>query len=90
MDPKPTEPNVVDKFNQLVRAIVTLGLTAGFCWLAFVKEIDSAVFATTYSIIVTFWFVQKQTETAAKDAAKQATNGSPPAPAQAVEPAKVP
>lgn len=58
----------IESFNQAVRAIVTLSLTAGFIWLAWTGEIDSGVFANTYGIIVTFWFVQRQAEKVAADA----------------------
>ena len=77
----PTEPeqSKVDSLDKAVRALVTLSLTAGFIWLAVMKDIDSGVFANTFGIVVTFWFVQRSAERAAAAAAKAASDATPSA-----------
>lgn len=56
MDP---QPGRVEKFNQAIRGTVTLILVLCFCYLAIIKEIDAGLFATTVTMVVSFWFATR-------------------------------
>jgi hypothetical protein len=49
----------VDKFNQLVRGIVTVGLAAGFIYGFVTKLIDPGLYANVFGIIIAFWFATR-------------------------------
>jgi ABC-type multidrug transport system permease subunit len=53
------ELSTIEKFRELVRAVLTASLTAGFVILTFEGKIDAAIFANTYGIIIAFLFGQK-------------------------------
>ena len=55
----------VEKFNQAVRGFLTLGLGAGFIWLAFIKEVGGDVYTNVFLVVIGFWF---------------GSRGAPPAP----------
>lgn len=47
----------IESFNQAVRSIVTIALTAGFLWGFIVQAaIDAAVFTTMFATVLGFWF----------------------------------
>ena len=52
-------PSRVEKFNQAIRGTVTLILVVCFCYLAIIKEIDAGLFATTVTMVVSFWFATR-------------------------------
>ena len=56
MDPQPSR---VEKLNQAVRGLITLILVGCFCYGFIVKEIDSGLFATTVTMVVSFWFATR-------------------------------
>ena len=63
----------IEALNQGVRAIVTLGLVAGFIWgFIFLGKISADVFTTVVSGIVGYWFAARQGEQAAKAALEAA------------------
>jgi hypothetical protein len=72
----------VDTFDRLTRGIMTLGMTAGFIFLAITGKLSSDVYTNIYGIVVTFWFVSRQAAQRTEDIVKavKATNGSGPAP----------
>jgi hypothetical protein len=51
---------VIDLLNGAVRPIVTLGLAATFCYLALAGEVPIEAFVSTVSLILGFWFMQRQ------------------------------
>jgi hypothetical protein len=73
----------VDTFDRLTRGIMTLGMTAGFIFLAITGKLSSDVYTNIYGIVVTFWFVSRQNQQRAEDIVKavKANGGGTPAPA---------
>jgi hypothetical protein len=60
--PEHEELTTVEKFRELVRAVLTASLTAGFVILTFERMIDAAIFANTYGILIAYLFGQKSAE----------------------------
>jgi cobalamin synthase len=56
------ELSVVDKFRELIRAIVIAEFGAGFVILTLEGKIESAIFANTVGIIIAFLFGQRAGE----------------------------
>lgn len=71
MDPQ--QPGRVEKFNQAIRGTVTLLLVLCFCYLAITKEIDAGLFATTVTMVVSFWFATRGGQNSPTNG-----NGTPP------------
>jgi cobalamin synthase len=57
--PEHEELSTIEKFRELVRAVLTASLTAGFVILTFEDKIEPSIFANTYGIIIAFLFGQK-------------------------------
>ena len=70
----------VEAVNSLVRSVTTLGLVAGFIWLALVKEIDAGLYSNVTMVVVTWWFATRGNQPqkpADPGAAPGPTNGGP-------------
>lgn len=77
----------IDKFNQLVRSLVTLGLVAGFIYSSLiVKTVSQETFNNLVLLVVTWWFARDQAHAAVKDSAALL---KPPEPASAPKPEEV-
>ncbi len=61
MDPTTT---VIEKLNQGVRGIVTLGLTATFVFLAVTGKISGDVFTSVFAGILGYWFASRDSKAA--------------------------
>jgi uncharacterized protein YhhL (DUF1145 family) len=57
--PAHEELSTLEKFRELVRAILTAALTAGFVILTFEGKIDAAIYANSFGMILAFLFGTK-------------------------------
>jgi cobalamin synthase len=58
--PEQDEVTLIDKFRELIRAIVIAEFGAGFVILTLEGKIEAAIFANTVGIIIAFLFGQQQ------------------------------
>ena len=49
-------------FRAPVRPLVTVMLTATFCWLSLTGKIPVEAFVSVVSVVITFWFASRQKE----------------------------
>ncbi len=73
----------VEAVNQLVRAIITLALVAGFLWSALVlKLVSQETFNNIVLLVVTWWFARDQARAAVKESIELLKAPSPLTPPQ--------
>lgn len=63
-----SETGFIERFNQAVRSIVTLALTAGFLFgFMWGDKISSEVFGTVFAGVIGYWFASRDARTRAAD-----------------------
>lgn len=70
------EETKIDSVDKSVRAVVTLGLTAGFMWGFWADRISGEVFTAVFSGVVGYWFASRQAQQSQKDAAVTAATAA--------------
>jgi hypothetical protein len=60
-------PNLIERFNQAVRSIVTLGLTTGFLYGFWADKISGEVFTSVFAGVIGYWFASRDARMRAAD-----------------------
>ena len=62
------EQSRIDKFNSLVRGVITLGLTAGFIYgYVVAKIVGTEAYIGIFGSVIAWWFASRSQATRASD-----------------------